>query len=258
MKFLYLLFFIWGFSRTLTAQYFYIPDGDISVVNPTSQGDLQLSLAIPFQNRNNVQVAFSPFNSLSISAAYFRHKQTKGRDLARPSITKGSSLTAAIGLYRYINVLDKHRFFLTKGMKGLLLNANLGYSLANSNNLLNGRYQVDLSHQNIFFRSGITLDYGFMEFNWSTRFLTLDFQKAVLIGNFNDINWFRTRIRDDVENRDPRSLKETVLKISYKRRIFELFGMYNTIRNKNSRSLRFAYFEKQYYTLGILFKLHQF
>lgn len=239
-----------------SAQYFYIPDKDTHSVRPDKKGDLQWSIAYPFNKRYNFQLAYSPIPHLSISTAYFNHQQKGRTAFSFPSITNGNTYSTAIGFYTKINVLEKHRFLLTKKLLGLRIHAKLGYNLGAIKNSFNEIYTSELKYQSIFFRSGFTLDYDILSLSFSTRFLTLDYTNGEVTGNFSGLDWFLFRLNEDVTLADPRRLKETTIRISFKRKYYELFGDYTTIRNKERRNLASAYFEKEYVSLGVLFKLN--
>ncbi len=253
-----ILLFLILYAASLPAQYFYIPDNDTNVVQVEDQGDLNLSLSYPLKRRVNIQAAFSPLKYLSFSAAYYRHRLNEVNDLSHSFNTSGESFTGSIGVYRFIHKKEEHNFFLTKHMKGILVYAKIGYSKGNISNKQDQLNQVDLNYQNIFFRSGFSLDYGKFGINFSTRFLALDFQQGDITGNPNDLAWLLSRFNRDVEERDPRNLKETMIRINFKAKRFELYVDYNTIRDKKDRTFRQVLFIKETYNLGILIKIHEF
>ncbi len=241
----------------LSGQYFYIPDNDINALYFTDKHEINLSLTAPLYRQQNIQFGYSPFKYISVSGAYFHHKQTKRNHPRSTAKTEGQSFTGALGWYRYIHKLKKHNFFLTKGIKGVLIHAQLGYSNGSIDNIQEDLTFVKLKHQIFFLRTGISIDFGFLELSFSNRYLQLDFQAGDVGGNINDIFWI-DHLYEDVEKDNPHPLKESTYRICFKTRVFELYGNYNNIREKYNPRLRSAYYEKGNFNLGLNINIDQF
>lgn len=253
-KNIYLLFILFLSIPNLTSgQYFYIPDNDTNLMQLKDQNDFLLSLAFPRSQRLNVQLAYSPLKYISLSSAFYKHAHTTNNNIK----TEGTSYTGSIGLYRFIHKLDKHNFFLTKNMSGVLLYANTGLTIGTNKINIVDIFFSNLKHKNIFFRSGISVDYRFVSLGFSTRYLNLDYQNVNFIGNPFEVPWFIDRLEKDVVEQDPRRLKETMFRIKFLNERFDLYADVNTIRGRKERALSSTYYIFKTYNFGIIVKLDQ-
>ena len=257
-KKIFLLTFLSLFLSSLFGQYFYIPDNDVSALQYLNRGDLKLSYTYPFNDRTNIQLGYSPLKHISISAGYFKYQDERTWNTTSDFIikTNGHNYTGAIGFYKYLTKrFFVKEFILFRNISGVILQSHFGYNKGAIFNRFPDDSVINLDYQSFFARGSIHVKYRYFTFGYSFKFFNLDYVGGEVGGKLRDLEWFSGVVGREIENRNPRRLREKMFQIKFNYKFLEIFGAYNVINKDHNFDHLPRYFGRKNYTLGMILEI---
>ncbi len=160
------------------AQYYYSPDNSSSLLLITKKSDLKFSSTIPINAPINFQLAYSPFNKLSLTLSYFRH-ETAVENVALS--TNGKVLSASIGTYAFFK-RSNNKLEGSHIPGGFLIDFNAGYSKANIKNNYVSITSASLNYDKFYGQIGLHFISRWISVSYATKFSTLDYKTGEING----------------------------------------------------------------------------
>ena len=239
------------------AQYFYLQDNDVNSIQLEYRGDLKLGYAFTPQKRENLQIGYSPIKHLSLSGGFFWTEDSRHPDSQKSFLVDGHSYTVAVGLYHNIEKPVLTKYVSYKKLQSVLIETYFGLSkgyLCNKHQRFEPE-QINLNHQNFFFKWGLHLNYKTMGWSLTNKYNLIEFGKAEFIGNNEDITRAFNHFNNDIVQNNPRWITEFTMGFHINIKMIELSVNVNRMFTKGRPDLRKAFYKNSTLFFGLVFEL---